>query len=60
MVVVRSAISSSTGFQFEKQVRSVYQQMARILIEPRWARYYDFAAGRLPEFLLKLVSGDPG
>ena len=52
--------TSAERDQFEKQVRSVYQQMARISIEPRWARYYDFAAGRLPEFLLKLVSGDPG
>ena len=41
--------------QFEAAVRSMYKQMARITIEPRWARYYDFGAGRLPGFLLKLV-----
>jgi hypothetical protein len=40
--------------QFEAHVRSVYKQMARISIEPRWARYYDFTAGRVPEFLHKL------
>ena len=40
--------------EFEAQVRSVYKQMARISIEPRWARYYDFTAGRVPEFLHKL------
>jgi uncharacterized protein YndB with AHSA1/START domain len=40
--------------QFETQVRSVYKQMARISIEPTWARYYDFTAGRVPEFLHKL------
>jgi uncharacterized protein YndB with AHSA1/START domain len=40
--------------QFEAQVRSVYKQMARITIEPRWARYYDFTAGRVPDFLHKL------
>jgi hypothetical protein len=40
--------------QFETHVRSVYKQMARISIEPRWARYYDFTAGRVPEFLHKL------
>jgi uncharacterized protein YndB with AHSA1/START domain len=40
--------------QFEAQVRSVYKQMARISIEPSWARYYDFTAGRVPEFLHKL------
>jgi uncharacterized protein YndB with AHSA1/START domain len=42
--------------QFERQVQSVYKQMARISVEPRWARYYDFTAGRLPEFLLKLTN----
>jgi hypothetical protein len=41
--------------QFEAQVRSMYQQMARITIEPHWARYYDFGTGRIPGFLLKLV-----
>jgi Pyridoxamine 5'-phosphate oxidase len=41
--------------QFEAQVRSMYQQMARITIQPRWARYYDFGTGRLPGFLLKLI-----
>lgn len=40
--------------QFEAQVRSVYKQMARISIEPRWARYYDFTAGRVPDFLHRL------
>jgi hypothetical protein len=41
--------------QFEAQVRSMYKQMARITIQPRWARYYDFGTGRLPGFLLKLI-----
>ena len=43
--------------EFEKQVRSVYDQMVRISIEPGWARFYDFGAGRLPGFLTRLVSG---
>jgi hypothetical protein len=42
--------------QFEAQVRSMYQQMARILITPQWARYYDFGAGRIPGFLQKLAA----
>jgi hypothetical protein len=42
--------------QFEANVRSLYRQMARIAVEPRWARYYDFGAGRVPEFLHKLAS----
>jgi hypothetical protein len=41
---------------FEQQVRSTYDQMARISIEPQWARYFDFGAGRLPSFLVKLTS----
>jgi hypothetical protein len=29
--------------------------MARITIAPKWARYYDFGAGRFPTFLRRLV-----
>ena len=43
--------------EFEKQVRSVYDRMVRISIEPGWARFYDFGAGRLPGFLTRLISG---
>jgi nitroimidazol reductase NimA-like FMN-containing flavoprotein (pyridoxamine 5'-phosphate oxidase superfamily) len=42
--------------EFERNVRSVYKQMARISIEPQWARFYDYGAGRLPVFLKKLVN----
>ena len=49
-------MSGELPSEFEASVRSLYQQMARISIEPRWARYYDFGAGRLPEFLHKLIS----
>jgi uncharacterized pyridoxamine 5'-phosphate oxidase family protein len=49
------SMSGEQASQFEANVRSVYKQMARIAIEPTWARYYDFSAGRLPEFLLRLV-----
>lgn len=40
---------------FEREVRKTYAQMARITIEPRWARLYDFGAGRMPTFLAELV-----
>jgi Pyridoxamine 5'-phosphate oxidase len=40
---------------FERQVRSMYDQMARISIEPVWARFFDFGAGRMPSFLMKLA-----
>ena len=42
--------------EFERNVRSVYKQMVRISIEPKWARFYDFGAGRLPGFLADLVN----
>lgn len=45
--------------QFEAHVRAFYKQMARITILPRWARYYDFGAGRVPGFQHKLAVGDP-
>jgi len=41
--------------EFERQVRSTYDQMARISIEPLWVRFFDFGAGRLPSFLTKLA-----
>ena len=37
--------------EFERAVRSTYKEMARISIEPVWARFYDFGAGRIPSFL---------
>jgi hypothetical protein len=42
--------------EFEAQARSIYKQMARIAITPDWARFYDFGAGRVPSFLLKLMN----
>jgi hypothetical protein len=33
----------------------MYDQMARISIEPVWARFFDFGAGRIPSFLAKLA-----
>jgi len=42
--------------EFEQQVRSTFKQMVRISIEPQWARFFDFGAGRVPEFLTRLGS----
>jgi nitroimidazol reductase NimA-like FMN-containing flavoprotein (pyridoxamine 5'-phosphate oxidase superfamily) len=47
----------STVVEFERGVRSFYKQMVRISIEPLWARFFDFGAGRLPTFLGNLMSG---
>ena len=52
----RKVLDREQAETFERQVRSMYDQMARISIEPQWARFYDFGAGRLPSFLSKLAS----
>jgi hypothetical protein len=41
---------------FEASCRETYDRMARISITPDWARYFDFAAGRFPDFLRALTS----
>jgi hypothetical protein len=51
----RKNMDAEQARQFEANVRSLYKQMARITIQPQWARYYDFGTGRIPGFLLKLV-----
>jgi nitroimidazol reductase NimA-like FMN-containing flavoprotein (pyridoxamine 5'-phosphate oxidase superfamily) len=38
----------------EAKLRSLHRGMALISIEPCWARYYDFGAGRVPGFLARL------
>jgi nitroimidazol reductase NimA-like FMN-containing flavoprotein (pyridoxamine 5'-phosphate oxidase superfamily) len=40
---------------FEARSRETYDRMARISIAPDWARYFDFAAGRFPDFLHALT-----
>jgi hypothetical protein len=41
--------------EFELRVREIFDQQARISIEPEWARFYDFGAGKLPPFLRRLA-----
>jgi hypothetical protein len=41
---------------FEESCRETYDRMARINITPDWARYFDFGAGRFPDFLRALTS----
>ena len=49
-------LEASKLTDFERQVRSMYKQMVRISIEPQWARFYDFGAGRMPAFLVNLAN----
>jgi hypothetical protein len=51
----KKALGADQVAGFELQVRSMYDQMARISIEPVWARFFDFGAGRIPSFLTKLA-----
>ncbi len=53
----RKALGADELTEFERQVRSLYDRMARISIEPAWARFFDFGAGRMPAFLTKLAGG---
>jgi hypothetical protein len=55
LAAATKTMDSQQARQFEAHVRAMYKQMARITIEPRWARYYDFGAGRVPGFLQKLA-----
>ena len=55
IAAARKVMDADQLTDFESQVRSLYDQMARISIEPLWVRFFDFGAGRLPSFLTKLV-----
>ena len=52
----KKALDPDTHAGFEGHVRLMYKQQVRISIEPRWARFYDFGAGRLPAFLTELAA----
>jgi nitroimidazol reductase NimA-like FMN-containing flavoprotein (pyridoxamine 5'-phosphate oxidase superfamily) len=56
LAAARTSMDESQVAEFERNVRSTYKQMVRISIEPHWARFYDFGAGRLPAFLADLVN----
>ncbi|GAA4539342.1 pyridoxamine 5'-phosphate oxidase family protein [Mycobacterium paraffinicum] len=56
LAAARSSMDESQLAEFERNVQSTYRQMVRISIEPQWARFYDFGAGRLPTFLADLVT----
>lgn len=55
LAAVRRSMDGPRLAEFERNVRSTYQQMVHISIEPRRA-FYAFCAGRLPAFLADLVN----
>jgi Pyridoxamine 5'-phosphate oxidase len=52
----KKALDADQGPEFERKVASMYDQMARIAIEPLWARFFDVGAGRMSRFLQRLAS----
>ena len=55
LAAARSTMDAEAAAEFEQHVRGMYDQMARIAITPRWVRFYDFGAGRMPRFLQELA-----
>ena len=54
-----AAAKSSDGeelAEFEKGVRELYDQQARITVTPTWIRFYDFGEGLLPESLRRVIA----
>ena len=55
----RKQIDPRQWESFEAQVRALYKQMARIAIEPEWAKVMDFET-RLPSPVEQLIRQAPG
>jgi hypothetical protein len=55
LAAARKTMDADSAAAFEQAVRGMYKQMARIAITPRWVRFYDFGAGRVPRFLQDLA-----
>jgi nitroimidazol reductase NimA-like FMN-containing flavoprotein (pyridoxamine 5'-phosphate oxidase superfamily) len=55
LAAARKSMDAEAAAQFEQNCREMYDRMARIAITPRWVRYYDFGAGRMPKFLQELA-----
>ena len=56
LAAARKSMDAQAAAEFEQQCRKMYDQMVRIAITPRWVRYYDFGAGRMPRFLQQLAA----
>jgi nitroimidazol reductase NimA-like FMN-containing flavoprotein (pyridoxamine 5'-phosphate oxidase superfamily) len=55
LAAARKTMPAEAAAEFERNVSAMYHQMARIAITPRWVRFYDFGAGRMPRFLQELA-----
>jgi nitroimidazol reductase NimA-like FMN-containing flavoprotein (pyridoxamine 5'-phosphate oxidase superfamily) len=55
LAAARKTMEAEAAAEFEQNVRGMYDQMARIVITPRWVRFWDFGVGRMPRFLQELA-----
>lgn len=55
LAAAKRSMDAAGAADFERNVRRMYDQMARIAITPTWVRFYDFGAGRMPRFLEELA-----
>jgi hypothetical protein len=55
----RKGVPAERWDDFERQVRATYDQMARIVLTPEWAKLLDFEA-RFPDFLQRLLAEQEG
>jgi nitroimidazol reductase NimA-like FMN-containing flavoprotein (pyridoxamine 5'-phosphate oxidase superfamily) len=55
LAAARKAMDAEAAAEFERQVRNMYDQMARVAVTPQWVRFWDFGAGRMPRFLQELA-----
>lgn len=58
LAAARRTMEAGAAAQFERNVRAMYHQMARIAITPSWVRFYDFGTGRIPQFLQEMTEQD--
>jgi hypothetical protein len=56
LAAARKVMDADAAAEFERNVRRMYGQMARIAITPYWVRYYEFGSGRMPRFLQELAA----
>jgi hypothetical protein len=55
LAAARKTMDAEAAAEFEQKARGICDQMVRIAITPRWVRFYDFGAGRMPRFLQEMA-----
>lgn len=55
LAAARETMDAAAFEQFAQACRDLYPRMVRIAIRPRWVRFYDYGAGRVPRFLRELA-----